>query len=797
MEKVVKLVTGASPTQGKGLWELRKEHRPPTLPKVPPLPPDPTTPARKASVETPGSKPTLPLPSHAASSNGAVAGFPSPQSLATPLLAAASPVSPATSGENSPLSHASRSVRRTAASTSILDEGLISEMSEGLTKKEKFVLSTFWTLLVLTAALSGTLSFAIDQFTFVVGTMRSSLLSTGFIGALVTMSFNVAVAVVARLLVRTTVEAEGSGFPEMKAMLFGKVLFNYLTMRVLVVKATALALVVGAGLPIGKEGPNVHMAACIARSLSPGYFESRKDQHHGAAGAGGSGHASAVTRLLLAACAVGVGASFSSAIGGVIFALELMLPQTYDATTYWGCFTAGVIGSVVYAAERSWTAGATGLLPLMSTNLLPEEGAVSTYPLLRIWLDVVLGAICGVAGGLWVRNHAYVAGVLKRWRLAETWNEPTGFVESFRDWFMFLLGGKWRDLGQVAAVVAINTAISAWLPLLAGRPQPVLISLLFDKTLLENGDKWVLPLFGPLLTMFICFLFKWSLTVLALALPIPTGVVAPAMIIGGLLGRCYGLLMPDWFIDMIVTVDGESVVGGRGALMARFAIVGAAAFCSATTRAFAMAITVFEVLSLPNQVLPLCSSCLVAIFFANKVSLPFFDQNLAGRGFAGIPALTFSDKANEPAMRVMQRLDDINCHCLKHQTNLRTIMAVLANSKDEFFPIVRVTDPEKCDIAYLEGEITRQKLGSLLKKLDPSGSNPDLKVDLLDYKWQNPPDGSDPFVDGLPNKVTPTMTMKDVYLLMKVAGGESHVYVTDRGVLQGTITFGALISREV
>lgn len=38
-----------------------------------------------------------------------------------------------------------------------------------------------------------------------------------------------------------------------------------------------------------------------------------------------------------------------------------------------------------------------------------------------------------------------------------------------------------------------------------------------------------------------------------------------------------------------------------------------------------------QVLALPNSVLPLSSSALAAIFVANRVSLPFFDANLATR----------------------------------------------------------------------------------------------------------------------------------------------------------------------
>eukprot|EP00438_Fugacium_kawagutii_P012798 Skav211678 [mRNA] locus=scaffold216:291086:307815:- [translate_table: standard] len=364
----------------------------------------------------------------------------------------------------------------------------------------------------------------------------------------------------ARVIVRPTIEAEGSGFPEMKAMLFGKVLFNFLTFRVLVSKALALALGVGAGLPLGsKEGPNVHLAACIARVIDPKFFAKRVES----------------TGL------PEVAASFSAPIGGVIFSLELMLPQTYDAFAYWGCFTASVRGSICYAVERSVTTGASGLLPLISSNVLPGEGIDTDFP--APWMP---------------------------WMPWKTWMPRT------------------------------------WM----------------------SHDEWILPGVGVAGTMFLCFLMKWTITILALSSAIPAGVVAPTMIIGGLLGRVWGhVILPSWLVDLLLSKNGVPPTDAdRGAFMARCAIVGASAFCAAVCRAFAMAITV---LALPNSVLPLSSSALAAIFVANRVSLPFFDANLATRrpelaarrNLGGIPAITFSDSAIEPVMKVMKVADMSLC----------------------------------------------------------------------------------------------------------------------------------------
>lgn len=65
-----------------------------------------------------------------------------------------------------------------------------------------------------------------------------------------------------------TVQAAGSGIPEIKTILSGFVIHGYLGWRVLVTKSVGLALSVASGLSLGKEGPFVHIASCIGNIIS-------------------------------------------------------------------------------------------------------------------------------------------------------------------------------------------------------------------------------------------------------------------------------------------------------------------------------------------------------------------------------------------------------------------------------------------------------------------------------------------------------------------------------------------------
>lgn len=108
-------------------------------------------------------------------------------------------------------------------------------------------------------------------------------------------------------------QAIGSGIPEMKTVLRGVVLKEYLTFRTLISKVVGLTSTLGSGLPLGKEGPFVHISSIMGSLLSKlftsfkGIYENESRSHE----------------MLAAACAVGVACCFAAPVGGVMFSIEV------------------------------------------------------------------------------------------------------------------------------------------------------------------------------------------------------------------------------------------------------------------------------------------------------------------------------------------------------------------------------------------------------------------------------------------------------------------------------------------
>ena len=81
-----------------------------------------------------------------------------------------------------------------------------------------------------------------------------------------------------------------------------------LNKKIYVIKSLALISILCSGLSVGKEGPLIHLAGCVANRLPYRELEINKALKH---------------QFITAALAIGITSSFGAPIGGILFSIEL------------------------------------------------------------------------------------------------------------------------------------------------------------------------------------------------------------------------------------------------------------------------------------------------------------------------------------------------------------------------------------------------------------------------------------------------------------------------------------------
>lgn len=74
--------------------------------------------------------------------------------------------------------------------------------------------------------------------------------------------------------------AKGSGIPQMRAIMAGVVLPDMLSFRTFVSKVMGIIFMLSSGMSLGKEGPFVHIAGCIANSMPYSEIQKNKTVRH-------------------------------------------------------------------------------------------------------------------------------------------------------------------------------------------------------------------------------------------------------------------------------------------------------------------------------------------------------------------------------------------------------------------------------------------------------------------------------------------------------------------------------------
>uniref|UniRef100_G3TZF4 Chloride channel protein 2 n=1 Tax=Loxodonta africana TaxID=9785 RepID=G3TZF4_LOXAF len=308
-------------------------------------------------------------------------------------------------------------------------------------------------------------------------------------------------------------QAVGSGIPEMKTILRGVVLKEYLTLKTFVAKVIGLTCALGSGMPLGKEGPFVHIASMCAALLSKflslfgGIYENESRN----------------TEMLAAACAVGVGCCFAAPIGGVLFSIEVT--STFFAVrNYWRGFFAATFSAFIFRVLAVWNRDEETITALFKTRFRLDF----PFDLQELPAFAVIGIASGFGGALFVYLNRKIVQVMRK---QKTINR-------------FLMKKRLLFPALVTLLISTLTFPPGFGQFMAGQlsQKETLVTLFDNRTWVRQGlveeleppstsQAWSPPRANVFLTLVIFILMKFWMSALATTIPVPCGAFMPVFVI--------------------------------------------------------------------------------------------------------------------------------------------------------------------------------------------------------------------------------------------------------------------------
>jgi len=182
--------------------------------------------------------------------------------------------------------------------------------------------------------------------------------------------------VVVFLVERFAPEAKGHGVPEVMDAVFYK--RGNIRGQVAIVKSLASALSIGSGAAVGREGPIIQIGAALGSAFSQIIRLSTWQK----------------ITLLSAGAGAGIAATFNTPLGGVLFALEILLPEVSNRTFLPVVIATGAattIGRILIGPDPAF------VVPDVQLTLAQALGFQEAIAF------VLLGILCGFASWAFIR----------------------------------------------------------------------------------------------------------------------------------------------------------------------------------------------------------------------------------------------------------------------------------------------------------------------------------------------------------------------------------------------------------
>jgi chloride channel protein, CIC family len=386
--------------------------------------------------------------------------------------------------------------------------------------------------------------------------------------------------IVTFLIVNFAPEARGHGVPEVMDAIYYKE--GVIRPVVAVIKSLASALSIGTGAAVGREGPIIQIGAALGSTL------------------GQLIHMAPWQRITLVAAGAGAGiaATFNTPIGGVMFAIELLMPEL-SARTFLpvalATGTATFVGRIFFGIHPAFAIPATLL-----TSQQP-----ATLPALLLF--AVLGALIGIAGTAFIRGLSLAEDVFDKIKNPYLRNVVGMLMLGVLIYVLMRTTGHYYVEGVgYSTIQAIFTGDLQW---------PALLIILFAAKLFATSTSLGSGASG--------------------------GIFSPSLFMGATLGGAFGAL-----VTAIHPAEGVTATTG--------AIIGMAAMVGGGTGAAMTAVTmIFEMTRDYDLVMPSIVAVAIAIGIRRLLSVEnIYTIKLVGRGH-------FVPKAMYANMFLVRRAGDV------------------------------------------------------------------------------------------------------------------------------------------
>ncbi|XP_062872094.1 chloride channel K [Trichomycterus rosablanca] len=539
-------------------------------------------------------------------------------------------------------------------------------------------------------------------------------------------------------------QSAGSGVPEIRTILSGVELPDYLSVSNLFAKLVGLTCLLSAGSTVflGKVGPFVHLSNMLGAYLYRLYASVCDEKKRRPQG-----------EMLVVASAVGVASVFGAPISGVLFSIEVM-GSHYSVRDYCPCFFAAVCGAFTFRL-LSVCSGEQETVQAVFKTRFPSE---IPYQPAEISFFALLGLLCGAVSCVYLFCHRWIL------RFVRTQKTISSFLATEKALYSAIVAFLLASVTfphSAGALIASQLSMRQLLSSLLESTKWNSIS--HNATVLQESfaQEWS-PSGVSIFYTLGCFIFlKLWLLVLACTLPLPAGYFMPVFIFGAALGRLLGEGLAFLFPDGIS--PGESVINPGG-----YALVGAAAFAGAVTHTLSPALCALELTGQSTHVVPI----LVATLISNSISRArhqpsFYDGISLIKRLPHLPSLIRACPKLSlvqirqfvvPAGAVLQRGEGVT-----------GVQHVLDSSKETEFPVV-----DSNNSPILIGTVTRAQLQDFLLKSQNKGFCQSLE-DVCT-------------IQPVRLHISTETTVKQAHSIMSVVR-EQRLFVTENGKLCGVVTW--------